>query len=76
MVTKFNDEKKKQERVLLITNKYIYNIKLRSIIWNSAVVRRKILISKLAGITISRMGFEFVIHVYDDYDYRYMSLEK
>ena len=84
MLTKFNDENKKQERCLLITNKSIYNLKLNTskinnmigAIWTASILRRKIPLNKLAGITVSRIGFEFVIHVAQNYDYRYMSLEK
>lgn len=83
LVTKINDQNKKQERVILITNKNLYNIKLVSPlnnilvkIFNSAIIRRKININKIIGVTISRVGFEFVIHVENEYDYRFLSLEK
>ena len=45
-------------------------------IFNSAIIRRKININKIYAITVSRIGFEFVIHVADEYDYRFLSLEK
>lgn len=83
IVSKFNDKNKKQERVILITNKHLFNIKLVTPlnnllvkIFNSAIIRRKIDISKIFAVTVSRIGFEFVIHVADDYDYRFLSLEK
>jgi len=36
-------------------------------------IRRKIDISKIKAITISRLGYEFVVHVPSEYDYRYSS---
>lgn len=36
-------------------------------------IRRKIDISKIKAVTISRLGYEFVIHVPSEYDYRYSS---
>ena len=83
IVTKINDQNKRQERVILITNRNLYNIKLVSPlnnilvkIFNSAIIRRKICINKICGITVARVAFEFVIHVEGDYDYRFFSLEK
>ena len=83
LVSKFNDQNKKQERVILLTNKHLFNIKLVNPlnnilvkIFNSAVIRRKIEIKRISAVTVSRIGFEFVIHVADEYDYRFLSLEK
>ena len=83
IVSKFNDKNKKQERVILITTKHLFNIKLAGPlnnllvkILNSAIIRRKIEIRKISAVTVSRIGFEFVIHVADEYDYRFLSLEK
>ncbi|CAD8165801.1 unnamed protein product [Paramecium octaurelia] len=79
---KFSHINKQQERILLITNKNIYNITPQSTLVNffskvvsSVRVKRKIAIQNIAGITISKCGFEFVIHVPDEYDYRYSSLD-
>jgi len=38
-------------------------------------IKRKIPISKLWGITVARVGFEFVLHIPTEYDYRYKSIE-
>ncbi|CAD8099174.1 unnamed protein product [Paramecium sonneborni] len=79
---KFSHINKQQERILLITNKNIYNITPQSTLVNffskvvsSVRVKRKIGIQYVSGITISKCGFEFVIHVPDEYDYRYSSLD-
>ncbi|CAD8181062.1 unnamed protein product [Paramecium octaurelia] len=79
---KFSHINKQQERILLITNKNIYNITPQSTLVNffskvvsSVRVKRKIAIQYVAGVTISKCGFEFVIHVPDEYDYRYSSLD-
>jgi len=39
-------------------------------------VKRKIGIDKVAAITASRVSSEFVIHVPDEYDYRYSSADQ
>lgn len=67
-IDKFNRKLKRQERTFVLTNQAIYNIKGHS-------VQRKILLTKLNGISISRTGTEFVLHVPEEYDYRYSSLE-
>lgn len=39
-------------------------------------VKRRIGVEELAGITVSKMGQEFVIHVPKEYDYRFSSPDK
>jgi len=39
--------------------------------WIYLGLKRKIEINKIKGVTISNLGGEFVIHVPDEYDYRY-----
>ena len=58
----------KQERFLAVTTENIYNIK-------SDVVKRRIPIASLAGITKNLIGAknELIFHVGQDYDYRYMA---
>ena len=80
---KYNYKNKKQERVIVITNLNLYNFKVPDVfnnfiskLFSSAIMRRKIPLQKILAITISKIGFEFVIHVPDEYDYRYSSLEK
>ena len=56
-----------QERVLLITNQAIYNLKGKE-------KKRRIDIGSLSGITISRVSEQFIIHgKNDEYDYLYSS---
>lgn len=49
-----------------MTNQAVYNLSKTS-------VKRKIPINKVAGITYSTTSSEFVVHVVDEYDYRYDS---
>ena len=48
----------------MITNLNVINLEEKNI-------KRKISIYKIKGITLSSIGTEFVIHVPDEYDYRY-----
>jgi serum/glucocorticoid-regulated kinase 2 len=43
---------------------------------SSKSVKRKIPIKKVFGITIGVIGTEFVVHVPEEYDYRYSSPER
>lgn len=69
MVFKFNEVNKRQERTLLITTLNIFNL-------SSKTVKRKIPIKKVYGITVGVIGTEFVVHVPEEYDYRYSSPER
>lgn len=80
---KYNKRLKRQERSLLITNKAIYNINQQEFLANiisvfnsSFAIRRRIDIAKVSGLTVSDLSSEFVIHVRDEYDYRYGSPDK
>ena len=53
---------------MLISTEAVYNISGKS-------VKRKIILSKLHAVTISRTSYEFVLHVPDEYDYRFRSVE-
>lgn len=68
-IFKFNDYKKKQERNIMITNLGIYNLK-------GTTIKRKIDIEKVRAITVSKIGTEFIIHVPEEYDYRYASADR
>jgi len=50
----------------MVTTTHVYNLSKTSL-------KRKINISKVAGITYSQSSDEFVLHVPDEYDYRYSS---
>ena len=56
-----------QDRILLITNKAIYNFK-------KTEIKRRIKIEDLYGITYSRQSNEFILHFNEnDYDYLFKS---
>jgi len=67
-IYKFNHYNWKQERNILITNKFIYNLKKKSL-------KRKISLLNVGATTVSESkdSNEFVIHVPSEYDYRYSS---
>jgi len=80
---KYNKRFKRQERTLLITTKAIYNINRQEFLINfisvfhgEFAIRRKMDITRLAGITVSEMSSEFVLHIRGEYDYRYGSADK
>jgi serum/glucocorticoid-regulated kinase 2 len=54
---------------LVLTDMAIYNIKKDSI-------QRRIPFDKLESISISKASSEFVFHLKDDYDYRFMSMNR
>lgn len=68
-IFKFNDYKKRQERNIMITNKAVYNFKEKS-------MKRKIDLKKIKAISVGTLGQEFVLHVPEEYDYRYSSQDK
>lgn len=69
-VIKINHVNKRQERVLTITSKHIVNIASPSSILPNRI-KRKIPLSKVSGLTVSRFGNEIVIHVENEDDYRF-----
>lgn len=75
-IFKFNDYKKKQERSLMVTNKNVYNLKGKGRDGGYVDIRRKIELVHIKAITISKIGTEFVLHVPEEYDYRYASADK
>jgi len=54
---------------LLVTNKAVYNLK-------GTASKRRIDVRKIKAITVGSLGTEFVLHVPDEYDYRYSSTDK
>jgi hypothetical protein len=86
IVDKINKYKVIQERIIIITNKYLYNISpteglLKSIahrLMPKMSLKRKISTKKLSGATMSvhPMSNEFIIHVEGEYDYRYDGVGK
>jgi serum/glucocorticoid-regulated kinase 2 len=71
-VVKINRKEKEQTRVMLITDKGIYNLLPN----NYSKCKRRIDIEKLAAISVSHVSDEFVLHVPDEYDYRFKSAKK
>ncbi len=67
---KINQKSSEQQRNLVITSKALYNFKKKE-------KKRRFDISKLTGITVSKISDEFVIHGDDEeYDYHYKSQNK
>ena len=64
LIIKINKAEVCQQRIILITDFGIYNIKKKD-------VRRVIPIEKIDGITISKNSNEFVVHEENSYDLRY-----
>lgn len=71
LAIKINRKDKEQTRVLLITDKAIYNL-----LPNNYKLKRRINISQLMALSLSLASDEFVIHVDGEYDYRYKSAHK
>jgi serum/glucocorticoid-regulated kinase 2 len=67
--TKINRKNKSQSRTLLITNLAIYNLKPGDF----KTLKRRILIENVGAITVSLKSNEFVVHIPEEYDYRYES---
>eukprot|EP01083_Nonionella_stella_P298391 1012873_1 len=66
---KINRKGKSQKRILLITDKAIYNIKPNKL----NTCQRRIMLEAVASITSSK-SHEFTINITSEYDYRYKSL--
>eukprot|EP01006_Ploeotia_vitrea_P041700 TRINITY_DN66564_c12_g2_i1.p1 TRINITY_DN66564_c12_g2~~TRINITY_DN66564_c12_g2_i1.p1 ORF type:complete len:537 (+),score=332.58 TRINITY_DN66564_c12_g2_i1:161-1771(+) len=71
-VIKINRRDKEQTRVMLVTDKAIYNLMPN----DYGKCKRRIDITKIGGITASNISDEFVLHVPDEYDYRFKSAKK
>ena len=64
VVTKINRKDKPQGRILVVTDKAVYNLN------RAKKCKRRIDITKVDAITVSTMSDEWAIHVTDEYDYR------
>ena len=69
IITKYNDYGFRQERILVLTNEAIYNI-------NKKKVKKRIGYRDLEAISISTMSSEFVLHIKNSNDYRYLSFKQ
>lgn len=52
----------------MISNEYLYNLAGKAI-------KRKIPLHRLYAVTVSRISSEFILHIPEEYDYRYKSGE-
>lgn len=68
-ITKYNDYGFRQERILVLTNEAIYNI-------NKKKVKKRISYRDLEAISQSTMSSEFVLHIKNSNDYRYLSFRQ
>jgi serum/glucocorticoid-regulated kinase 2 len=68
-VTKVNRKDKQQTRALLITDAALYNLDPA----NFSKCKRRIEIPNVGSITVSQKSEEFVLHIPDEYDYRFLS---
>jgi serum/glucocorticoid-regulated kinase 2 len=66
---KINRKKKSQNRVMIITDRALYNLKPN----DYTTCKRRILIENIGAISTAGSSAEFVIHIPDEYDYRYKS---
>jgi len=71
-ITKINRKDKEQTRVFLLTDTHVYNIMPN----NYGKCKRRIDLSRVVGISITQKSDEFVIHVPEEYDYRFKSARK
>eukprot|EP00455_Lapot_gusevi_P042692 TRINITY_DN509_c0_g1_i2.p1 TRINITY_DN509_c0_g1~~TRINITY_DN509_c0_g1_i2.p1 ORF type:complete len:541 (+),score=170.49 TRINITY_DN509_c0_g1_i2:57-1679(+) len=71
-VTKINRKDKEQLRTLLITDAALYNLMPR----DYGTMKRRIAIEVVESISISALSDEFVVHVPQEYDYRFKSPKK
>ncbi|ETO23692.1 hypothetical protein RFI_13487 [Reticulomyxa filosa] len=69
---KINKRGKEQERVLLITDKAVYNLKPKEY----HKCQRRIDIDKIVSISEAKDSDEFTVHVPEEYDYRYKTKSK
>ena len=73
-LVKINHVNKKQERIILLTNKNLYNIlPSETFMGLFSRIKRRIPYSNVIAMTVSRFGSEFVVHVEKEHDYRFSS---
>ena len=68
-IVKINMLNKPQERVLLITDRAVYNLSQ-----SYTSIKRRITYDMIQSMTSSESSDEFLIHVPSEYDYRYRRL--
>eukprot|EP01084_Bolivina_argentea_P077647 140883_1 len=77
-IIKINHKGKEQQRLLLITDKAIYNIGEGTNIKKGPLgkLKRRIELYQIHAITVSSISDEFVLHAPNEYDYHYKSIDK
>ena len=68
---KINKRNKEQDRVMLITDKALYNLKAK----DYSKCKRRIELDKIVSVTMS-LTDEFALHIPEEYDYRFKSKNK
>lgn len=69
LVYKYNHVNKRQQRILLVSNRAVYNIAKPNLLNNIFALlvnnrlRRRIGLESVFGMTVSRYGYEFILHV-------------
>jgi len=71
-VIKINKRGKEQNRVLLLTEKALYNLKPNE----TEKCQRRVALEKIVSVTVSDISQEFAIHIPEEYDYRFKSQYK
>lgn len=71
-VIKINRKGKEQTRTILVTDKALYNLMPN----NYGKCQRRIPITDMEAVSLSSVSDEFVVHVPNEYDYRYKSSKK
>uniref|UniRef100_A0A6A7G348 non-specific serine/threonine protein kinase n=1 Tax=Hirondellea gigas TaxID=1518452 RepID=A0A6A7G348_9CRUS len=72
LLLKINRKDKEQSRVIMVTDKAIYNLMPN----DYGKCKRRIKLEHVASVTVSQISDEFVVHVPEEYDYRYKSDKK
>lgn len=67
-LTKYSDLNIRQDRLLVVSEQAVYVIK-------KTKIQRRIVYDKLEAISVSTISSEFLLHVKDEYDYRFLSYE-
>lgn len=77
-IVKVNPKGKKQTRIFMLTTEAIYNLTSQSGILGSKSfkIQRRIEITSILGISVSRTGSTFAIHVQDERDYLLISMRR
>ena len=68
LLYKINRVEKRQKRTFILSTQAIYNL-------DNLDMKRRIPLDLIKGMTKSQTGSEFVLHIPDEYDYRFSSIE-